>query len=230
MTKQEFIKNIADAAIKNYPKYKILPSLTIAMACKESKFGQDKGLGQYHYNFFGMKWTTTCGTKYVEYNTKEFDKKTQAYITIKAKFRSFSNFEEGIQGFYNFITGYKRYQNLIGEVDSCTACHLVQSDGWATAPTYGDSLYKDYVIAYDLMKYDDIVLGRSGSIPAAPEPKKEEPKEELGKLYTVVKGDSLWKISKQFLGNGIYWRKIYDLNNLKSTLIVPGQKLRIPGR
>ena len=221
-----FIENIAQAAIKLYPQYKILPSLTIAMAIKESGWGKSQ-LSSKHFNFFGMKWTKTCGTSFVEYNTKEWD--GSKYITIKAKFRSFGNFTEGIQGFYNFITGYKRYKNLIGEPDSNTACHLVQADGWATAPNYGDSLYADYVFKYDLIKYDDIVLGRTEQ-PAAPGVIIETPEENNTDLYTVVKGDSLWKISSKFLGNGIYWRKIYDYNNLKSTIIYPGQQLKIPGR
>lgn len=221
---KNFIENIANACIKLYPKYKILPSLAIAQACKESKFGQDKGLGQYHYNFFGMKWTKTCGCDFVEYNTKEF--KNGQYVTVKAKFRSYKNFEEGMQGYFDFITGYKRYSNLIGELDSCTACLNVQADGWATAPNYGMSLYKDYVLAYDLIKYDDIVLGRTVA-PVTPQV-KEEAKIDKPRSYVVKKGDTLWGISKKFLGNGIYWRRIYDANNLKNTIIYVGQILKIP--
>lgn len=216
---KQFIESIAKACIEHYEKYKILPSLTIAQAIKESGWGKSS-LGAKHYNFFGMKWTKTCGTKYVEYNTKEWNGKE--YITIKAKFRSYDNFSYGIEGYYKFITGYKRYSNLIGELDSRTACMNIQKDGWATSPTYGTSLYNDYVIPYDLMKYDDIVLGRTKENLV----KAEETK--FTKEYVVVKGDTLWGISKKFLGNGIYWRKIYDYNNLKSTIIYVGQKLLIP--
>lgn len=46
--------------------------------------------------------------------------------------------------------------------------------------------------------------------------------------YTVVSGDSLWSIAQKRLGNGNRWKEIYDLNGLKSSTIVPGQKLRIP--
>lgn len=54
------------------------------------------------------------------------------------------------------------------------------------------------------------------------------------KVYTVVKGDTLWKISQKFLGSGSRWKEIYTYNNNKSiigrnpNLIKPGQKLSIP--
>ena len=54
------------------------------------------------------------------------------------------------------------------------------------------------------------------------------------KVYTVVKGDTLWKIAQKFLGSGSRWKEIYTYNNNKSiiggnpNLIKPGQKLSIP--
>ncbi len=49
--------------------------------------------------------------------------------------------------------------------------------------------------------------------------------------YTVVNGDSLWKIAKQLLGDGNRWQEIYNLNRDKVSnpnLIHPGQVLAIP--
>ena len=51
------------------------------------------------------------------------------------------------------------------------------------------------------------------------------------KTYVVKRGDSLWKISKQFYGMGNNWKKIWDAN--KKTIkdpdkIYPGMKLIIP--
>ena len=45
--------------------------------------------------------------------------------------------------------------------------------------------------------------------------------------YTVKKGDSLWKISKQFYGTGLKWKKIYDDNQLTSTTLHVNQLLYI---
>ena len=149
----KFINDIGTAARKYYDKYKILPSLVVAMACKESGFNNSQ-LSRLHHNYFGMKWNTKCGCKWVEYNTKEYDKTAGKYITVKAKFRSFPTVEEGIKGFYDFISGYKRYANLIGETDPVKACQKIQVDGWATAPTYAASLYNDYIVKYNLTRFD----------------------------------------------------------------------------
>ena len=51
--------------------------------------------------------------------------------------------------------------------------------------------------------------------------------------YTVVKGDTLSRIAKQFYGDANKWRKIYDANKAlignNPDLIKPGQVLNIPG-
>ncbi|MCD6219613.1 LysM peptidoglycan-binding domain-containing protein [Candidatus Calescamantes bacterium] len=60
---------------------------------------------------------------------------------------------------------------------------------------------------------------------------KEEVIIEKGKTYTVVKGDSLWKISEKFYGTPLKWPLIYKANQDKikdPNRIYPGQKLVIP--
>ena len=46
--------------------------------------------------------------------------------------------------------------------------------------------------------------------------------------YTTVQGDTLWKISKKFLGKGSRYKKIMTANGMTSTLIRPGMELKIP--
>jgi Uncharacterized protein containing LysM domain len=48
--------------------------------------------------------------------------------------------------------------------------------------------------------------------------------------YTVQKGDSLWSIAQRLLGNGSRYTIIRALNRMKSNLIVPGQKIKVPSR
>lgn len=57
------------------------------------------------------------------------------------------------------------------------------------------------------------------------------PEANSGKTYTVKSGDCLWKIAKQFYGNGAQYTKIYNANRDKiknPNLIYPGQVLTIP--
>lgn len=211
---KDFIERIAKSCDK-YREYGILPSLTIAQACCESKFGTCTL--SPHFNFFGMKWNSKCGTDWVEKMTTEYE--NGKYVRKKQKFRSYHSYDEGIEGYYKFITGYKRYKNLIGCKDARQACILIQQDGWANSPVYAETLYK-YVRDYDLEKYDNYIKEPT------PKPTSKSIEDEI--LHTVVKGDTLWSISKKYLGDGVKWRKIMYYNNLSSTLIKVGQVLKIP--
>ena len=48
------------------------------------------------------------------------------------------------------------------------------------------------------------------------------------RIYTVVRGDTLWGIAKTHLGSGYRYTEIVALNGLKSSLIYAGQKLKLP--
>lgn len=48
-------------------------------------------------------------------------------------------------------------------------------------------------------------------------------------LYTVKKGDTLWKIAQKELGDGSRYKEIKTLNGLKSDTIRTGDKLKLPG-
>jgi nucleoid-associated protein YgaU len=66
---------------------------------------------------------------------------------------------------------------------------------------------------------------QAGSSSTAPPPAPQE------RWHTVVPGDSLSKIAKQFYGDAQQWRQIYDANREQvknPDLIQPGWKLRIP--
>lgn len=52
--------------------------------------------------------------------------------------------------------------------------------------------------------------------------------QELGITYTVNKGDTLWDIAKKYLGSGTRYTEIVKLNGLKTSVIIVGQKLKIP--
>lgn len=46
-------------------------------------------------------------------------------------------------------------------------------------------------------------------------------------LYTVQSGDTLWSIAERYLGAGSRWHDLYEINNLQSIDIFPGQVLRL---
>lgn len=61
------------------------------------------------------------------------------------------------------------------------------------------------------------VIGKDGKI-----------EEETYMVVKVKKGDTLWKISRKYLGKGTRFKEIMKLNNLKKTTIHVGQKLKVP--
>lgn len=63
--------------------------------------------------------------------------------------------------------------------------------------------------------------------PAYPAEDFPEP-EPVPEVYTVQAGDSLWKISREQLHDENRWREIQALNGLTTTVIYPGQLLRLP--
>lgn len=212
MTHSEFIEAIGNAARSYYDQYQILPSLTIAQAICESNWGKST-LSAKYFNFFGMKWNSKCGCEYVTLPTMEWT--GSEYITIDAKFRKYPDIASGIKGYYEFLQ-MKRYQNLRGVKDSEEACRLIAADGWASSPTYAKTLMKiiedNHLRAWDLTSNEDNL---------------QKPEDNI---YIVKPGDTLWRIALQHLGNGSNWRIIFDYNDLTSTTIYPGQKLKLPGK
>ena len=146
----DFIEKLGEASQKNYSKYGILPSMTIAQAILESGWGKSE-LSALYYNFFGMRADSSYTGKSVVLRTgEEID---GVMIKMDGEFRAYDSFEEGIEGYYQFITGYERYSNLIWEKDYRTACYKIKEDGWATASNYSECLI-DIIESYNLTRFD----------------------------------------------------------------------------
>ncbi|MGH8313803.1 MAG: peptidoglycan-binding protein LysM [Steroidobacterales bacterium] len=95
----------------------------------------------------------------------------------------------------------------------------------ATASVYG--------VAPDQATKEKIILccGNVAGVSAVNDKMSVDQSEPEAKYYTVVRGDTLSKIAKQFYGDANKYPAIFDANKpmLKSPdLIYPGQMLRIP--
>ena len=65
------------------------------------------------------------------------------------------------------------------------------------------------------------------------EPTVQELPQYDAETYTVVKGDSLWKIARKYLGKGARYTEIFELNKDKISnpnYIYPSQVLVMPAR
>jgi len=99
--------------------------------------------------------------------------------------------------------------------------------------TYDGSAATVYGVADTQATKEKIVLccGNVQGVAAVNDQMTVDQSEPEAQYYTVVKGDNLSKISKQYYGDPNKYAKIFDANKpmLKSPdLIYPGQMLRIP--
>lgn len=210
---EEFINMIAPLIISEGKKrgYSVF-STVIAQAIIESNSGKSI-LGYKYHNYFGMKCGSRWKGKSVNLKTKE-EYTVGTLTTIKDNFRVYDSIEEGVKGYYDFIST-KRYANLKESKTYVEYAENLKADGYATSSKYVNTLCTT-VDAHNLTKYDsffnfnDEVTDNTEYIE-----------------YTVKKGESLWCIAERFYGRGDKYNIIVDDNNLISTIIRVGDKLKI---
>ena len=212
---EEFINMIAPLIISEGKKrgYSVF-STVIAQAIIESNSGKSI-LGYKYHNYFGMKCGSRWKGKSVNLKTKE-EYTVGTLTTIKDNFRVYDSIEEGVKGYYDFIST-KRYANLKESKTYVEYAENLKADGYATSSKYVNTLCTT-VDAHNLTKYDSFFNFND-------EVTDNNDTEYIE--YTVKKGDSLWYIAERFYERGDKYNIIVDDNNLISTIIRVGDKLKI---
>lgn len=177
-------------------KSKILASLTAAQAFIESNKG-NSGLTVKCNNLFGIKG---------EYNGQSGLFWTTEYYNgikcrVQAKFRKYPSWLESINDHSDMFNRMKRYANLRGETDYHKACINVKQDGYATSPTYTQTLVNT-IERYQLYNWDREAMGKASiDIPTTTEQKKTEKINTLPTLKKGMKNDYV-----------LHWQKFLNLN------------------
>ena len=146
----DFINRILPAAMKIYNEYGILPSLTIAQACKESSFGRYT-VGN---NYFGIKATKGWTGKTANARTGEQTPAGKTYH-INADFRAYDSLEESVED-YGKVLPQDFYSAARNAKDYKEAAHEVRKAGYATGVSYDNSLINDYMEPYNLYQWDPV--------------------------------------------------------------------------
>lgn len=202
----EYIDRFKGTAMDEMRTYKIPASITLAQGILESGSGYS-GLTQRSNNHFGIKchkgWT---GGKVYH----DDDEKGECFRKYKDPAKSFKDHSL-------FLTGRTRYAKLfkLNEGDYVNWAKGLSSAGYATDRRYPAKLIA-LIEKYELYKYDTKVLGKSFKM------KKQKPNSVTN--YTVVKGDTLYSISKKF---SLTVDELKKNNGLISNEISIGQTLSL---
>ena len=195
----EFLAKIKPMVIEDMKKSGILASLTAAQALIESNKG-NSGLTQKANNLFGMKGA---------YNGQSATMPTTEYYngvkcTVNAAFRKYPSWADSIADHSGLFNRSARYANLRGLKDYKLACKYVQQDGYATSPTYTQTLLKT-IENYKLWTWDLEAEGKEVILPPTGNPYPEPTK----------------NIKLNSKGNDVRWLQ-YELNQHGYKLIVDG--------
>ena len=147
-------------------------------------------------------------------------KAQQAMTEMKAAPSDAAKVEAANAAAGDAILEYVKSQNL-----SATALTVTFDGATGTASVFG--------VAPDQATREKIVLccGNVAGVAAVKDMMTVDKSEPEAQYYTVVSGDTLSKISKQYYGDANQYMKIFEANKPMLThpdKIYPGQKLRIP--
>lgn len=165
MSREEAIPLVGNLCREDYKKTGILASVTLAQFILESNYGSSE-LARNANNFFGMKkdlsgntWSgsTWDGSVYTK-STSEWN--GTEYITIVSEFRKYPDIASSIADHSAYILGAMigsnpRYEGISTERDYRKAFEILKNGGYATSPTYVDSLCS-IVEQWNLTQFDDV--------------------------------------------------------------------------
>ena len=154
-TAESFLAKLKPFVISDMKASGILASLTAAQAFIESNKG-NSGLTQKANNLFGIKGTYQG--QFVKMWTTEYYNGVPQRVL--ASFRAYPSWRESIADHSDLFNRLKRYENLRGLKDYQLACKYVQQDGYATSPTYTQTLLS-CINKYKLYLLDAEVTGES---------------------------------------------------------------------
>lgn len=206
---EEYISWFKNTAISNMINYKIPASITLAQGILESGAGRGE-LCKKANNHFGIK----CHVGWEGESVHHDDDESQEC------FRKYNHPAESYRDHSLFLTSRSRYSSLFNlkENDYKGWAQGLKDAGYATDPKYPSKLIT-IIEKYKLYKLDNETLGIVND-----DVVYENPKQISNSEYEVVKGDTLYSISKK---HNISVEDLIKKNNISNNTISIGQILKI---
>lgn len=206
-----YIEKYKDVAKDNMLRTGIPASITMGQAILESGAGTGP-LSVQANNHFGIKCHKEWTGSSIRYTDDEENECFRKYDDPSQSFKDHSY----------FLTSRPRYAELFefGKDDYRSWAYGLKAAGYATDSKYPDKLI-GLIEKYQLNKFDAEVLGKE-FVPTKTIVSKPVTYNDDVQKYTVIKGDSLYSISKRF---NISIDELKRKNNLQDNTISLGQSI-----
>lgn len=164
MSEADIIAKVGPLFTADQKSSGILASVSLAQFILESVYGKSE-LAQNANNCFGMKkslsgntWSGSTWDGSTVYTKKTQEYENGQYVTITADFRKYPSVEKSIADHSAYLLGAKngsklRYDGLKGCMDYKKAVQLIKDGGYATSPTYVESIC-NIIERWKLTQYD----------------------------------------------------------------------------
>lgn len=203
---EEYIATFSPIAQEEMRLYGIPASIKIAQGILESNSGKGR-LSVEANNHFGIKCHDWTGDR-IHHDDDAAQECFRKYVDAKYSYRDHSL----------FLTGRSRYGDLfkLKKNDYKGWAKGLKAAGYATDRKYPDKLIS-LIERYGLDKLDEAVVGYKYEETVA--------SNKTGSTtYTVVKGDTLYSISRKY---NITVKELQDMNGLRDNALSIGQELMI---
>ena len=172
LTHDDFIKYVGTIAKKDWEStHRVLPSIVISQAIKESDWGTSE-LATHANALFGIKLNGWTGKTYCK-DAAEQNSDGSYRIDKNCLWRAYSSWHDSIIDHNDYIAGRstdgvtKRFGAILGNTDYNAVAQILQDKSYATAQNYAVSLVNDYILKYSLTSWDNLepdVLADQGTL------------------------------------------------------------------
>lgn len=226
---QQFLNKIIPAAQQATEGQDVYTSVMIAQAALESAWGQSALASEPNHNLFGVKGSYNGQS--VNMYTLE-DAGAQKYYGIYDNFRKYPSYKESMDDYVDkIVNGIKGAPMFYAgawksRTNSYQDATRYLTGRYATDTAYYAKLNR-IIEQYGLTKYDNGVVTKTNNSVVASNVSTQSGATAANGYYTVKAGDTLYGISRKF---GMSLSQLVSVNGISaSSLIVPGQTLRVAG-
>lgn len=163
----------------------------------------------------------------------------QAYPFLSAPLMDPVSVDDKLQNYYvHYITKWMESKRpirfvLAGDDFKINEACSIESFTWQQVAGSADISYSLSLKKYVFYAAQKVKVGQSasGNVSITKDQPARANDKQTPKTYTMVAGDTLWKVAQKQLGNGDRWKEIQTLNAISSaelTRLAVGKVLKLP--